>query len=727
MGLLTEGKPLDWPQTEPYREKIKRDGVTQFLMIYEATKGRTGDVLKWGDEVEYMIVVRNEMNKVARLSLRAPALIPILQQEEHANIEGSTVEVLWRPEYANWMVEGTPGVPYRCFAQDLVLVEQNMALRRREIEKLLNPNEIVLSIPAYPRLGCGVHTEPPTAPLGCVSRSLYVSDDVINPHPRFPNLTRSVRLRRGGKVDIRLPVFQDENTPATFPMVPDDLDHVLAVAQPRSCKVQPYDNDTAYDSVEALADAETDDVYLDCMAFGMGACCLQVTLQARDIKESRMLYDHLAVLAPIFLALSAGTPIQKGFLLDTDVRWNAIAASVDDRTEEERNGLISKSRYDSISCYISDMQEMDPHWLNDIPVELNKDAFEQLTAAGIDDRLARHVAHLFVRDPVSVFEDHIDLDNSATTDHFENIQSTNWNTMRFKPPPVGSNIGWRVEFRSMDIQLTDFENAAFAIFTVLTSRVIAAYRLNLYIPMSKVDANMQTAHERGAVTSGTFFFRRNIFHDATIQPPESFLCQCGHMHHPKYSSQFNFACNCDMDSSALELMTVGEILNGILPERNGETQISGASLEKSFAFPGLIPLIKAYLLGIKVPEETKNKLFMYLDFISARASGKLLTLASWIRKFVEEHPEYAKDSRVSDRINYDLITALHEIEKGVRYCPEMFGQYYPGHRAQEINVDMMKELRSEVDESGSILHGQSLSMSAVNRTLATMARQQLTK
>jgi hypothetical protein len=36
--------------------------------------------------------------------------------------------------------------------------------------------------------------------------------------------------------------------------------------------------------------------------------------------------------------------------------------------------------------------------------------------------------------------------------HFENLQSTNWNSLRFKPPPtVDSNIGWRVEFRPMDI------------------------------------------------------------------------------------------------------------------------------------------------------------------------------------------------------------------------------------------------------------------------------------
>lgn len=33
----------------------------------------------------------------------------------------------------------------------------------------------------------------------------------------------------------------------------------------------------------------------------------------------------------------------------------------------------------------------------------------------------------------------------------QNIQSTNWQTMRFKPPPPNSNIGWRVEFRPMEV------------------------------------------------------------------------------------------------------------------------------------------------------------------------------------------------------------------------------------------------------------------------------------
>src|SRR5690606_31002760 len=90
------------------------------------------------------------------------------------------------------------------------------------------------------------------------------------------------------------------------------------------------------------------------------------------------------------------------------------------------------------------------------------------------------------RDPLVIFQETLIAPPDGQADHFENIQSTNWQHMRFKPPPPGSNIGWRVEFRSMEIQITDFENAAFAIFIVLVTRVILSYGLNFYIPIKLV-------------------------------------------------------------------------------------------------------------------------------------------------------------------------------------------------------------------------------------------------
>lgn len=122
-----------------------------------------------------------------------------------------------------------------------------------------------------------------------------------------------------------------------------------------------------------------------------------------------------------------------------------------------------------------------------------------LLVGGIDEQLAEHFAHLFIRDPISLFQEKIVCDDTTDTDHFENIQSTNWQTMRFKPPPPNSRIGWRVEFRPTECQLTEFENAALTVFVVMMTRVILSYNLNLLIPISKVDENIVRAQRRDAV------------------------------------------------------------------------------------------------------------------------------------------------------------------------------------------------------------------------------------
>ena len=89
------------------------------------------------------------------------------------------------------------------------------------------------------------------------------------------------------------------------------------------------------------------------MGFGMGCCCLQLTFQACNVTEARRLYDSFVPLGPIMvcvdltkkrspahwklqLALTAASPFYRGYIADVDCRWNVIAGSVDDRTEEER-------------------------------------------------------------------------------------------------------------------------------------------------------------------------------------------------------------------------------------------------------------------------------------------------------------------------------------------------------------------------------------------------------
>ncbi len=226
------------------------------------------------------------------------------------------------------------------------------------------------------------------------------------------------------------------------------------------------------------------------MGFGMGCCCLQMTFQAQSLTEARHLYDQLTPLTPVMLALSAASPIWRGYLSDVDCRWDIISGSCDDRTKEElgqkplKNDRfrIDKSRYASISCYLSEENAR----FNDLKLVRDEAIYEKLVANQVDSSMAQHISHLFIRDPLVVFEEKLDIDDETETDHFENIQSTNWQTMRFKPPPINSSIGWRVEFRPTELQITDFENAALVTFLVLITRVILSFNLDLVIPISKV-------------------------------------------------------------------------------------------------------------------------------------------------------------------------------------------------------------------------------------------------
>lgn len=154
------------------------------------------------------------------------------------------------------------------------------------------------------------------------------------------------------------------------------------------------------------------------------------------------------------MALTASTPVIKGRLLDTDCRWGIISESVDCRTPAERGRddpnapydslnaggrrRIYKSRYDSISTFIyqgntgdnsegSGLNNRVLNLYNDIPLPIDEEKYQQLRDAKIDPALAQHIAHLFIRDPLVVFDGAVEeVDDEIQTEHFESIQSTNW-------------------------------------------------------------------------------------------------------------------------------------------------------------------------------------------------------------------------------------------------------------------------------------------------------------
>ncbi|CAN6618110.1 glutamate--cysteine ligase [Trichomonascus vanleenenianus] len=638
MGLLSLGVPLDWPEVKPLADYVRTHGIEQLINIYNRTKDIKGDKLLWGDEIESMVVEIDDEAKTAKLSLRQAQILDELAKAEK---DGSLSEhnVSFHPEFGRFMLEATPARPFSGDFAELLEVEPNMMKRRLIAKRHMRPEEVPLNVTSYPMLGSGDFANPSSKPESPATRSLFVSDEVINPHPRFPTLTANIRQRRGSKVAINVPIFVDKNTPQPF------IDDTI----PWNRGLFPEDAN-ARDGA-----AKPDHIYMDAMAFGMGCCCLQLTFQATDINEARNMYDQLAPLAPIFLAVSASAPAYRGFLSDQDARWNVISGSVDDRPPYERglepgksetnpynsNTVIPKSRYDSMDCYISneseELKESYGHY-NDREVVVNLKVKKRLLEAGFDENLATHFAHLFIRDPLVIFKELIDQDDKVDSDHFENIQSTNWQTMRFKPPPPGNHgIGWRVEFRSMDIQLTEFENAAFSVFIVLLTRAIISYNLNFYIPISKVDQAMDCAHKRDAVNKAKFWIRTNIY-EHSGKPGE---------YHELY---------------------VNEIFNGCEH------------------FTGLVPLVRTYLRSMNVDMDVLCRLERYISLVSKRASGELITAATWIRRFIRSHPAYKFDSKIPMEVNYDLMKAIQKVTEGQGWNDDLAKDLLGGFKMNDVNI-----------------------------------------
>ncbi|KAI9067392.1 glutamate-cysteine ligase catalytic subunit [Trametes sanguinea] len=675
MGLLSLGTPLAWDEAKKYADHVRSHGITQFLHIWDRVKDRCGDELLWGDEIEYMVAIFDDKEKSAKLSLRQTEILAKLQKivDDIASDRGESESVpTFHPEYGRFMLESTPGAPYTGEIRDLLSVERDMRYRRHLARKYLKPNEVPFTMTSFPRMGVpGVFTEPYYDPIDAVSsHSLFLPEEITNPHARFPTLTANIRRRRGSKVAINLPLFIDTHTPRPF------VDPTI----PWQRNIYPEDPEAKNGA------ALNDHIYMDAMGFGMGCSCLQITFQACNITEARRLYDALIPVAPLMLALTAASPLWRGYIADVDSRWDVVSASVDDRTEEER-GLkplkenrfrIPKSRYASVSLYISEYWMNQPAY-NDIEAPHDPAIFERLRKHGVDELLSRHIAHLFIRDPLVIFSESIDQDDTTSNDHFENIQSTNWQTLRFKPPPANSPIGWRVEFRPMEVQMTDFENAAFSVFIVLLSRAILHFNLNLYIPISKVDANMARAQKRDAVHSQKFYFRKDVFPPGPSQP-SSLASSCpstpvsehgGPILVNGINGKEKKLRNCyplppkpdDANPSGAvedeyEEMTMQEIMNG-----------------KGSAFPGLLNLVYTYLETLDMDDESAREIEAYLDLIRQRTNGTLRTAASWIRNFVRSHPAYKFDSVVSQEINYDLMVAVDEIERGLREAPDFLPKH----------------------------------------------------
>ncbi|XP_065323634.1 glutamate--cysteine ligase-like [Gordionus sp. m RMFG-2023] len=591
MGILTEKTILSWEESKNYVQIVKDIGVSQFINLYHKCKNRKTPSFLWGDEIEYMLVSFQDEQRNARICLKCEYILSKNLKSKNNS------KLILHPEFGSYMIESTPSSPYKGDMAYYRTVQSNMTFRRNTIRKALNANETVLTITSFPRA-----------------------------------IAKNIK-QRSGHNPIYIPIFKDVKT--ADPFIEDPI-------------IETFDKT---DNINSCPLTIPNHLHMDSTCFGIGCCCLQVTLQAYDMEEAQYIYDQLAVLSPMMLALSAASPIFKGHLIDKDTRWEIISKCCDDRTNAElgnrfgkKSSTLRKSRYDSIDCYISSMGS----YYNDISVLNDTKIYKRLTDEGVNDLLALHIAHLYDRDPLLINKEDI-FQSDDDYNHFETLNSSVWQTVRLKPPsPPNSDMGWRVEFRPIEVQLTDFENAAYAIFIVLLTRVIISFKLNFLVPISKMEKNMNEAQKLNAVRDGNFYFRyKNIINT--------------HQHH---GNEIIILNNVDISTkrgdfnSFLEdwrFMNLNQIFNG-----KGD-------------YPGLIPLIHIYLNNMDTDYKTLCCINRYLELIEKRASGKLFTMAHWTRDFVRDHPDYKADSYVSDLINYDLLKMCDAITKGQIKCPGLLG------------------------------------------------------
>ena len=604
MVLVSDDHTLDWSEIEPIREKYRKKVLNEFVRVWNKYKDIENDPFKWGDEIELLLVKFDHENKRVQLLLKSQEFFDYMNKNELGSLNAE-----FHIEYTNYIIEAIPGEPVNDDINSFLTIEENMKLRRTLIQNFLGPNEHVISLTCFPMLGCEQFSSPYYDPALNKNQfsSSFISDEIIQNF--FKATTFNKRKRTGKKVSIYTPIFVDTNTPKPF------VEHL---------------NEEKDEIKENL-------IYMDHDAFGMGCCCIQVTFQADSLSQACSLYDQLTPIAPIILALSASSPIWRGYLSDVDCRWNILKQAMDERTEEElgikplnkNKFVIKKSRFDTTDVYLS---EHGKHY-NDFDFVKEVSAESYLLNKNVDKFIAQHYASILIRDPIMVLDSDLNNEDENFAGNFEIFNCTNWRLLRFKPPPIESSeknkIGWRVEFRPTEIQFTDFENAAFATFIILLTKSIIKFKLNFLMNITKVDENVERAQKRDSIKIEKFYFRQNI-------------------------EDFNDCC--------LVEMSLNTIING------------------SEHFKGILPIIRQYLDDTKPNNQTRSKIESYLKLIEQRANGCLLTPASWIRKFVLEHPRYEKDSKINHEINYDLIKKIHELSIGKFKC----GLLIPGEDSNLI-------------------------------------------
>ena len=579
MDMITKGG-LATKEVESEIEGKRNDIIKYLIDLLTGTEEEMSEI-KWGDELESLLLYFDHDRKRVYAHNNIHELLARLAPVNNL--------VIFTTEGTPFQIESNPEKPYSDNLSELIEIYHNLKQRRAMIEDVLKPSEAVSSIGNFPLCGAPDFFWPPLVPTpeSGIAPSFFFPDAFITKtmSARNERVYEALRKQKGRNPSAHIPIFKDIKTQSPF-------------------------KDPCGDP-----QAKIDHVYLYTSALGGGYNSLQVTIGCRNLDEARQLYDQLAVFSPILLALTAGEPIHRGFLCDVDSRWGIIAAMMDGRSKDEEK--FKRAQWSCIDAYLNHGE------LNDLPTHYDKECYIRLVEAGVDPLLARHFAYLITLPPHEIEVPGVSKREAAET-HLNSLLSVQWDNVRLKWPVRESDLGWRVEFRPMSVQLTDWENAAFASLVILLAKLGTRLGYDFSLPISLVNENMDRAQKRNSVLDQKFYFSKN------------------------------FLAKDRTEVVAVEL-TLDEIFNG------------------TDDFEGLSTLILADVSRCSVDLDVIAQIESYLELIKKRATGELLTLAGWQRRFVQNHPSYKHDSVVSQDTVYDMMVECLAITKG-KECPELLGR-----------------------------------------------------
>ena len=121
---------------------------------------------------------------------------------------------------------------------------------------------------------------------------------------------------------------------------------------------------------------------------------------------------------------------------------------------QARMKCSNQARWSTEPVYLSDNPEVE-RYQKAIPVD--ERITQELVDGGLDQKMAKYVANILDHDPMAITGEDLD---SKETDWFEIMHSAFWPQVDFKIPFADSDVGWRVEFRPIEVQPIAYQNAS---------------------------------------------------------------------------------------------------------------------------------------------------------------------------------------------------------------------------------------------------------------------------